>query len=84
MSATTQRYNVGGVYLPRPFKVPWPRFTCIVGALACAGMILALPRDTWIRLAVWTAIGFLIYGLYGRRRGRRMRAAAAAVSEQAR
>jgi APA family basic amino acid/polyamine antiporter len=73
--------------LPRPFKVPWPRFTCIVGALACAGMILALPRDTWIRLAVWTAIGFLIYGLYGRRRGRRMRAAAAAaaaVSEQAR
>jgi APA family basic amino acid/polyamine antiporter len=54
--------------LPRPFKVPWPRLTCSGGALACAGMILALPRDTWIRLLVWTAIGFLIHGLYGRRR----------------
>jgi APA family basic amino acid/polyamine antiporter len=70
--------------LPRPFKVPWPRFTCIVGALACAGMILALPRDTWIRLAGWTAIGFLIYGLYGRRGGRRIRAAAVTVPEQSR
>jgi APA family basic amino acid/polyamine antiporter len=70
--------------LPRPFKVPWPRFTCIAGALACAGMILALPRDTWVRLAVWTAIGFLIYGLYGRRGGQRIRAAAVTVPEQSR
>jgi APA family basic amino acid/polyamine antiporter len=68
--------------LPRPFKVPWPRFTCSVGALACAGMILALPRDTWVRLAVWTAIGFLIYGLYGRRGGQRIRAAAVTAPEQ--
>ncbi len=61
--------------LPRPFRVPWPRFVCIAGALACAGMILALPRDTWIRLFVWTVIGFLIYGLYGRRSARRRREA---------
>ena len=62
--------------LPRPFRVPWPRFICIGGALACAAMILALPRDTWIRLFVWTAIGFLIYGFYGRRSSRRKREAA--------
>ena len=61
--------------LPRPFRVPWPRFVCIAGALACAAMILALPRDTWIRLFVWTVIGFLIYGFYGRRNGRRRREA---------
>ncbi len=61
--------------LPRPFRVPWPRFVCIGGALACAGMILALPRDTWIRLFVWTVIGFLIYGFYGRRSSRRRREA---------
>ncbi|MGH8199790.1 MAG: amino acid permease [Steroidobacteraceae bacterium] len=61
--------------LPRPFRVPWPRFVCIAGALACAGMILALPRDTWIRLIVWTVIGFVIYGLYGRRSSRRKREA---------
>lgn len=53
--------------LPRPFRVRWPAFTCMGGAFACTAMILALPRDTWIRLIVWTAIGFLIYGLYGRR-----------------
>jgi APA family basic amino acid/polyamine antiporter len=29
-----------------------------------------LPRDTWIRLAVWTAIGLSIYGLYGYRSSR--------------
>lgn len=57
--------------LPRPFRVPWPRFTCICGACACTAMILALPRDTWIRLILWTAVGFLIYGVYGRRHGRR-------------
>ena len=61
--------------LPRPFRVPWPRFVCIGGALACAAMILALPRDTWIRLFVWTVIGFLIYGFYGRRSSRRRREA---------
>lgn len=61
--------------LPRPFRVPWPRFTCIAGAVACAGMLVALPRDTWIRLVVWTAIGFLIYGFYGRRSSRRRREA---------
>lgn len=59
--------------LPRPFRVPWPKLTCIGGALACAGMILALPRDTWVRLIVWTAIGFLIYGCYGRRHSARTR-----------
>lgn len=68
---------VGVLYLrrarpqqPRPFRVPRPAFTCTGGALACAAMIAALPRDTWIRLIVWTAIGFLIYGLYGRRHSR--------------
>ena len=61
--------------LPRPFRVPWPRFTCIGGALACTAMIVALPRDTWIRLFVWTVIGFLIYGFYGRRSSRRRREA---------
>jgi APA family basic amino acid/polyamine antiporter len=56
--------------LHRPFRVPWPWFTCIGGALACIAMILALPQDTWIRLIVWTAIGLAIYGLYGYRASR--------------
>ena len=51
--------------LPRPFKVPAPWFVCIAGALICAGLMASLPHDTWVRLLVWTIIGFLIYVFYG-------------------
>jgi APA family basic amino acid/polyamine antiporter len=51
--------------LPRPFKVPAPWFVCIAGAVVCTGMMVSLPHDTWVRLAGWTAIGFLIYVFYG-------------------
>jgi APA family basic amino acid/polyamine antiporter len=51
--------------LPRPFKVPAPWFVCIAGAVVCTGMMVSLPHDTWVRLAGWTAIGFLIYFFYG-------------------
>jgi APA family basic amino acid/polyamine antiporter len=51
--------------LPRPFKVPAPWLVCTAGALVCLGMMLSLPHDTWLRLAGWTVIGFLIYALYG-------------------
>jgi APA family basic amino acid/polyamine antiporter len=27
--------------------------------------MVSLPHDTWVRLAGWTALGFLIYVLYG-------------------
>jgi APA family basic amino acid/polyamine antiporter len=51
--------------LKRPFKVPAPWLVCTLGALVCAGMMVSLPFDTWLRLAAWTFIGFLIYFLYG-------------------
>lgn len=51
--------------LKRPFKVPAPWLVCTLGALICAGMMVSLPFDTWLRLAAWTFIGFLIYFLYG-------------------
>ena len=40
---------------PRPFRVPFAPVICIAGVLVCLGMTLALPHDTWIRLAVWSA-----------------------------
>ena len=53
--------------LPRPFRVPWPWFTCLGGVLFCGGMAVFLPGDTWLRLIIWTAIGIAIYFLYGYR-----------------
>jgi APA family basic amino acid/polyamine antiporter len=55
---------------PRPFRVPWAPFTCVLGALICGGMTYFLPSDTWWRLAIWSALGFSIYGFYGYRHSR--------------
>jgi APA family basic amino acid/polyamine antiporter len=50
---------------PRPFRVPFAPLTCTAGALMCLTLTYFLPHDTWIRLAVWTAVGFAIYFGYG-------------------
>jgi APA family basic amino acid/polyamine antiporter len=55
---------------PRPFRVPWAPFTCILGAVVCLGMTLALSNATWIRLVIWTIIGESIYVFYGYRHSR--------------
>lgn len=52
---------------PRPFKVPAPSIVGPAGALACIGVMIGLPWDTWIRLLVWLVIGFAIYFGYGRK-----------------
>lgn len=53
--------------IPRPFKTPWVPFIPILGALICLAQMFALPLETWFRLIVWMAIGFLIYYFYGRK-----------------
>jgi len=53
--------------LPRPFKTPWPWFTCIAGAIVCGAMMVSLGPATWARLVIWTGIGVLIYAFYGYR-----------------
>lgn len=54
----------------RPFRVPFAPVTCIVGAVVCLAMTIALPRSTWERLIYWTALGFAIYAFYGYRHSR--------------
>ncbi len=54
----------------RPFRVPGAEVTCVVGALVCLGMTLALPHDTWIRLLGWSLLGGLIYFGYGYKHSR--------------
>jgi basic amino acid/polyamine antiporter, APA family len=55
---------------PRPFRVPWAPFVCILGALVCLAMCFALSNATWLRLLIWTAVGMGIYAAYGYRHSR--------------
>lgn len=55
---------------PRPFRVPWAPFTCVLGTVVCLAMTLSLGMPTWIRLVVWTIIGMAIYAFYGYRHSR--------------
>ncbi|OXM61306.1 MULTISPECIES: amino acid permease [Amycolatopsis] len=56
--------------LQRPFTVPLSPVLPIVAALACLYLMLNLDVLTWIRFAVWLAIGLTIYFAYGRRHSR--------------
>ena len=47
--------------LPRPFRTPWVPLVPILGVITCVGMMFTLPPDTWLRLAIWMAIGFAVY-----------------------
>jgi len=53
--------------LPRPFKTPWVPLVPVLGVIICLAQMFALPLDTWVRLAIWFAIGLVIYYLYGMR-----------------
>ncbi|MFD9889174.1 amino acid permease [Amycolatopsis sp. NPDC059027] len=56
--------------LPRPFTVPFSPVLPIVAALACFYLMLNLDVLTWVRFAVWLAVGLLIYFTYGRKHSR--------------
>jgi basic amino acid/polyamine antiporter, APA family len=51
--------------LPRPFRVPAVWFTSTMGVIFCAGMAASLPVETWWRLLLWSALGIVIYLVYG-------------------
>jgi APA family basic amino acid/polyamine antiporter len=51
--------------LKRPFRAPAIWLVAPLGALTSIFLMLGLPLDTWIRLAVWLAIGLAIYFAYG-------------------
>ena len=50
---------------PRPFRTPWVPVIPLLGVVSCVGLMIYLPISTWVRLAIWLAIGFAIYFGYG-------------------
>ena len=59
------RYKQPG--LARPFRTPLVPLVPALGAILCFWQMKALPHDTWVRLIVWMAIGFVIYFGYSRK-----------------
>ncbi|HJR43585.1 MAG TPA: amino acid permease [Gemmatimonadaceae bacterium] len=56
--------------LHRPFRTPWMPWAPILGALICFAQMAGLPWQTWERLLIWLALGFVVYFAYSRRRAR--------------
>ncbi|MFD5572006.1 amino acid permease [Streptomyces cadmiisoli] len=56
--------------LPRAFRTPWVPVLPIVSVLASLWLMLNLPAETWVRFAIWMAIGVVVYFLYGRSHSR--------------
>jgi APA family basic amino acid/polyamine antiporter len=55
---------------PRPFRTPWVPVVPLLGVISCSALMLSLPADTWIRLAVWTGLGLIVYFAYSSRRSK--------------
>jgi basic amino acid/polyamine antiporter, APA family len=53
---------------PRAFKTPWVPLIPILGVLSCAYLMMGLPWITWLRFALWLAVGIAIYMSYGFRK----------------
>jgi APA family basic amino acid/polyamine antiporter len=50
---------------PRAFRAPGGAATPLLGVITCFYLMSGLPRDTWLRLVVWLALGLVIYFNYG-------------------
>ena len=56
--------------IKRPFRCPLVPLIPLLGICFCVGLMLALPKITWIRFVVWLIAGLFIYFFYGIRHSR--------------
>jgi APA family basic amino acid/polyamine antiporter len=52
--------------ITRPFRAPLVWIAAPLGMLVCLAQMVGLPRDTWLRLVIWTIAGVIIYFSYSR------------------
>lgn len=52
---------------PRPFTCPLVPLVPVLGIVSCLALMCSLPIVTWVRFAVWMAIGLTIFAFYGHR-----------------
>jgi basic amino acid/polyamine antiporter, APA family len=64
----------------RPFRAPLGPVVPILGILSCLLLMFSLPVENWVRLAVWLALGLIVYFAYGYRQST-LRKAPAAVRQ---
>ncbi|MHC6179887.1 APC family permease [Clostridium sp. JNZ X4-2] len=53
--------------IERKFKCPGVPFTPILTVIFCLYLMISLPGVTWVRFAIWTGAGLLVYFMYGMR-----------------
>jgi basic amino acid/polyamine antiporter, APA family len=70
VSVGTLVLRIADPRLPRPFRTPAVWIVAPAGAATSIFLMFGLPLDTWLRLAVWLAIGLVIYFAYGARHSR--------------
>lgn len=51
----------------RPFKLGFHPVIPVLGIIFCSYLMLSLPAETWLRFAIWMAIGIAVYLGYGYR-----------------
>ncbi|MCE9607336.1 MAG: amino acid permease [Planctomycetia bacterium] len=51
----------------RPFRAPLGPVVPIMGIITCLILMLSLGTHNWMRLAIWLAVGMVIYFCYGKR-----------------
>ncbi|MEV8341418.1 amino acid permease [Streptomyces niveus] len=56
--------------LPRSFRAPLVPWLPAASVLASLWLMLNLPAETWLRFAIWMAIGVVVYFAYGRAHSR--------------
>ncbi len=56
--------------MERGFRVPGVPVVPVIGAALCVYLMAKLPSETWLRFAVWLAVGAVVYVAYGYRHSR--------------